>query len=90
MRLSPWIIKFITIVIVPTLACTTYYTLNKIDQESGIFYCVALMAIPVLLLGIISMLRLISKDNVKKNRLWLCLSFLAVFVPAVFLSYVWW
>ncbi|PWQ93526.1 hypothetical protein DKT75_18070 [Leucothrix arctica] len=87
MNTSSLTIKAGVAIIVPTLACSTYYTLEKLGHAEPVIYFATSLAFPVMLLGFVGTARIITSGN--KNRLYQCLSGLAILLPATLLAYIW-
>lgn len=87
MSTSSFTIKAVVVAVVPLLACSTYYTLQRLENAGTVLYFAASLALPVMLLGLIGTARIITSG--KKTRLWCWLSGIALVLPAALLSYIW-
>jgi hypothetical protein len=72
---------------VPLLACSTYYTLDRLGASSTFVVIAASLAWPALLIGLATTASLVLSGKRHGALLWAC-SF-ANLVPLVFLAYIW-
>jgi hypothetical protein len=72
---------------VPLLACSTYYTLERLGSAGPALYLAASVALPVLLLGITGTVRNLAAGTKGGAKLWV--SGLATVLPALLLAFIW-
>jgi hypothetical protein len=87
MGTSSFAMKAAIIAVVPLLACSTYYTLERLVDARPVLYLAASLAFPVLLLGLVGTWRTIVPG--RANRLLSWASGLAVVMPALLLAAIW-
>jgi hypothetical protein len=85
-KLSP-AIKAAVACAVPLLACSTYYTLERLQNASPFMYFVASIALPVLLLGLAGTASLVASG--KQNGALFWTSATAVLAPTLLLVAIW-
>ncbi len=81
------LIKAIVIVFIPLLACSTYYTSQKLGADSSALYIPALIALPLLLIGITGCITLAISG--KSKGLLFTLSLITSLSTGAFLAYIW-
>ena len=85
-RLSP-AIKAAVACVVPLLACSTYYTLERLQNAGPFLYFAASVALPVLLLGLAGAANLAVSGRRNGALFWFSAG--AALVPALFLATIW-
>jgi len=85
------LIKAIVIVFIPLLACLTYYTSQRLGAENSVLYIPALIALPLLLIGVTGGITLVisGKGKIKYKKLLFTLSLLTSLSSGIFLAYIW-
>lgn len=86
LRLSP-AIKAAVVFAVPLLACSTYYTLEHLQNAGPFLYFATSVALPVLLLGLAGVAHLAASGRRTGAIFWLSVG--AVLVSALFLANIW-
>jgi hypothetical protein len=81
------VVKFALALAVPLLACSTYYTLERIESASAWTYLAALIAPALLLIGAIGGAAALGADKPKRALLWAAA--IATLAPLALLIYVW-
>jgi hypothetical protein len=87
MSASSFAIKAAVVAAVPLLACSTYYTLDRIGNAGPALYVAASLSLPVMLLGLVGTARTVASGNKKRLQIWA--SGLAVALPAILLAFIW-
>lgn len=87
MRSVPTAFKAAVACTVPLLACSTYYTLERVGDASPALYFAAASALPVMLLALAGVTARVAAGRTRGPLLWLCS--LGVVLPALFLAAVW-
>ena len=87
MRTTSLTIKALVIAVIPLLACSTYYTLEKLENAGPAIYLATSLALPVMLLGFIGTARGIASGNMAPLHRWLF--GLALALPATLQAFIW-
>ena len=87
MQTSSIIIKAAVLAAVPLLACSTYYTLERLGSAGTVVDLAASLALPVMLLGIAGTVDAAASSPRKQRQF--RVSVLAVALPALLLAFVW-
>jgi hypothetical protein len=87
MRTFSFALKAAIVIAVPLLACSTYYTLERLASAGPALYLAASVALPVLLLGLVGTVRTVGAGKTKGLQLWI--SGFAIAVPALLLVFIW-
>ena len=87
MRTSSIALKAAVVVSVPLLACSTYYTLERLGSAEPALYFAASIALPIMLLGLVGIVRTLTSGTRRHSLLWI--SGLAVALPALLLASIW-
>jgi hypothetical protein len=87
MRKFPFAIKAAVVCAIPLLACSTYYTLERLQNAGTFLYIAASAALPVLLLGFAGTASLVGTGKRTGTLFWISIS--AILAPAFFLVAIW-
>ena len=71
----------------PLLACSTYYTLNRLQDPGSLHYWAVALALPVSLLGLTGTASALASET--KTRVMLWVSALAFAAPAFLFALTW-
>ena len=87
MRTPSFAIKAAVAAAVPLLACSTYYTLERLGNAGPALYFAASLALPIMLLGVVGVVRTSASGYKKRSQMWV--AGLAVALPAFLLAFIW-
>jgi hypothetical protein len=87
MRASSFALKAAIVAAIPLLACSTYYTLERIGSAGAALTIAASVALPIMLLGLTGTVHNIAAGKAKGLQVWV--SGLALVLPACLLAFVW-
>jgi len=87
-KVSPWLIRLIVIVALPTIACSAFYSVSNLSDVNGILAVLVSLAYPALLISTVGLLsQLLSSAHSKiKVTIWS----VALVFPLILLLIVWW
>ena len=87
MHLTSFTTKALVAGVTPMFACSTYYTLEKLENASSTMYLATSLACPIMLLGFIGIVQSLTVGN--KSKIFRGISGLALALPAILLASIW-
>jgi len=81
-KLPSWLIHVAIIVGLPTIACTGFYSLDHLGEDSFLSTS-TILAYPIVLIGLIGLTMVFLSPNPSRKKVWVFS--LVVFIPVLFL-----
>lgn len=86
-RTLQFLLRIAVILAIPTMACTAYYTLERLGDANTHLTAPVALAFPLLLIGLVSTVSVVM--NGKRTNARLAASLLCLIVPLLFLASIW-
>ena len=82
-HIPPWLIRLVIVVALPTLMCSAYYSLARLNDSQSHLVLPVIIAYPIALIGLIGFMKTYSPlaDDKSKRYLWT----LCTIIPVLFL-----
>ena len=79
--------KAFVVVLLPLMACATYYTLKRIESTDSLLYVAASLALPVMMVGGIAAAMSARSESGSRQLRWLAM--LTMIPSALLLLFIW-
>jgi hypothetical protein len=86
-RVSDWLLRAATFLALPTIACSGYYSLNRLGDDAGRWATLVILAYPVILISLLVLVSALLAPQISKLKLWA--SGACLILASTFLFMVW-